>query len=57
MPVKKVSVTLDHTFYLDIPENLLTDEDGWDLSDFVYSAFMDNEDNWDTVDIDIKEKI
>jgi len=50
--IKRVTVRVDHTFDLDIPEELL-DEDAWDLSSFIYDAFIDDEDNWDDVDIDI----
>ena len=52
MTIKRVTVRVDHTFDLDIPEELL-DEDAWDLSSFIYDAFIDDEDNWDDVDIDI----
>lgn len=54
MTIKRVTVDVRHTFELDIPDELL-DEDAWDLSAFIYDAFIDDEDNWDDVDIDIKE--
>lgn len=57
MTVKRVRVDVSHTFDLDIPDDLL-DEDSWDLSSFVYDAFIDEETRWDDVDFyfrDIKE--
>lgn len=54
MTVKRVKVSIDHTFDLDIPNELL-DEDAWDLSAFIYDAFIDDEDNWDAVDFDIRD--
>lgn len=54
MAVRNVTVTVEHTFELDIPEDLL-EEDSWDLSSFIYDSFMDDEDNWDSCDIDINE--
>lgn len=54
MTVKRVKVDIQHTFDLDIPDELL-DEDGWALSGFIYDAFIDDEDNWDDVDFDIRD--
>lgn len=54
MTVKRVTVDIRHTFDLDIPDKLL-DEDSWALSDFIYDAFMDDEDNWDDMDFDIND--
>lgn len=54
MTIKRVTVSVDHTFDIDIPDELL-DEDSWSLSDYVYDIFMNDEDNWDDVDIDIND--
>lgn len=54
MTTKLVTVDISHTFELDILDELL-DEDAWALSDFVYDAFIDDEDNWDSIDIDIND--
>lgn len=54
MTIKSVTVSISHTFELDIPDELL-DEDAWELSGFVYDAFMDDEDNWDDYDLDIND--
>lgn len=54
MTIKRITVDVSHTFDLDIPDYLL-EEDAWDLSSFIYDAFMDDEDNWDECDIDIND--
>lgn len=51
MTIKTVRVSIYHTLELDIPDELL-DEDSWDLSSFIYDAFMDNEDGWDDFNIE-----
>lgn len=52
MTVKRVKVYIRHSFDLDIPDVLLDDEDGWELSYFIYNAF-ENED-WEFSDLDIR---
>lgn len=54
MTVKRVKVYVRHTFELDIPDELL-DEDSWDLSAFVFEAFIDDESNWDDYEFDIND--
>jgi len=49
--VRRVKIRIDHTFDLDIPDDLM-DEDGWDLDYFVYDAF-ENED-WEFSDMVIR---
>ena len=51
MTVRRVKIRIDHTFDLDIPDDLM-DEDGWDLDYFVYDAF-ENED-WEFSDMVIR---
>jgi hypothetical protein len=52
--VKRVKVSVYHSFDLDVPDDLL-DEDSWALSGFVYDAFIDDEDNWDDFGFDIRD--
>lgn len=52
MTMKQVTVRINHTFELDIPDELL-DEDGWDLDYYIYDAF-ENED-WQFSDMIIRE--
>lgn len=53
MTVKRVKVYVQHVFELDIPNELL-DEDSWDLSAFVFEAFIE-EPNWDNYEFDIND--
>lgn len=43
MPIRRVSVSIDHTFEVDIPDELL--QDGWEdaLDDYLYSKFEDED--------------
>lgn len=54
MPIKRVKVSVDHAFDLDIPDELLN-ESNWELDGFIFDAFVDDEDNWDYVDFDIQD--
>lgn len=55
MALKRVNVSIQHTFEVDIPDELLEDvEDGSDaLDDFIYGAFEDSD--WYFSDMYISE--
>lgn len=54
MTVKHVTVNVYHSFDLDIPDDLLdNDEQAWVLDDFIMDAFMDDDD-WTSIDFDIE---
>lgn len=55
--IKRVKVYLTHEFEVDIPDELLDENnaDEWALDGFIYDAFMDDESSWDAVEFDIRE--
>ena len=52
MTLKRVTVYVDHTFELDIPEDILNGPDDWALDYFVYDAFDDEDWEFSGIDID-----